>query len=374
MIKVIHCILGKSNPDRMNGVNKVVNNLATVQIALGKEVEVWGITNDPKGEIAKLAYPIHLFQAHKNKFKLDAELQMAIKALDPKQTVFHIHGTFITEFVHVTALLRKCQIPYIITSHGTFNFRALGKGKWRKKIFFWLFDHKVVKGAKAMHFIGQSEYDAFEDKLKGANKVLIPNGQNFEELTFDFTSLKEKKELVFGFCGRMKKNVKGLDLLLNGFALYLKQSSIETKLWFVGDGDEVDEVKGIVSDLKLEGHVKFWGSKFGEEKCNIIANMDVFFHTSRYEGLPGAVLEASSLKVPCVVSQETNMAAYVKDNNAGLSLPENSPIEISKAMLDMAKDWEEGILPQKGANALKMIKENFDWKVIAEKLQKVYES
>ena len=46
-MEIIHIVLGKANPDRMNGVNKVVFQLATKQAESGRKVTVWGITKDP---------------------------------------------------------------------------------------------------------------------------------------------------------------------------------------------------------------------------------------------------------------------------------------------------------------------------------------
>jgi len=42
-MNIIHLVLGKANPNRMNGVNKVANQLATTMTNLNKEVELWGI-------------------------------------------------------------------------------------------------------------------------------------------------------------------------------------------------------------------------------------------------------------------------------------------------------------------------------------------
>ncbi|MFT6199305.1 MAG: hypothetical protein ACJAQ2_001077, partial [Vicingaceae bacterium] len=46
-LQVIHVLLGKANPNRMNGVNKMVNSLAEHQSIIGKDVTVWGITKNP---------------------------------------------------------------------------------------------------------------------------------------------------------------------------------------------------------------------------------------------------------------------------------------------------------------------------------------
>ncbi|NIP32883.1 MAG: glycosyltransferase, partial [Aliifodinibius sp.] len=39
-------------------------------------------------------------------------------------------------------------------------------------------------------------------------------------------------------------------------------------------------------ELSLENAVIFHGAKFEDEKLNLLAHMDVFIHTSRWEGLP----------------------------------------------------------------------------------------
>ena len=46
-MEIIHIILGKANPERMNGVNKVVHEMASNQTQRGYEVMVWGITTNP---------------------------------------------------------------------------------------------------------------------------------------------------------------------------------------------------------------------------------------------------------------------------------------------------------------------------------------
>ena len=45
-MEIIHLVMGKANPQRMNGVNKVVYQLATKQAEAGIKVQVWGFTKD----------------------------------------------------------------------------------------------------------------------------------------------------------------------------------------------------------------------------------------------------------------------------------------------------------------------------------------
>ncbi|HNP97896.1 MAG TPA: glycosyltransferase, partial [Bacteroidia bacterium] len=115
-----------------------------------------------------------------------------------------------------------------------------------------------------------------------------------------------------------------------------------------------------------------FGACFGEEKLNLIANMDVFLHPSRNEGLPMSVLEASALKVPCIVSEETNMASYIREYDAGIALPANTPWDIYRAMKTAVIEISEKKWEQKRIQARKMVQSAFDWHRIAEKLIRVY--
>ena len=81
-MKIIHLVLGKANPDRMNGVNKVAHNLAAFQFRRGHDVEIWGITPTPEDVPRDREYPIRLFKRARFRFTLGAALAKAIDALD----------------------------------------------------------------------------------------------------------------------------------------------------------------------------------------------------------------------------------------------------------------------------------------------------
>ncbi len=373
-MKIIHLVLGKANPNRMNGVNKVVHQLALNQSNLGHEVSVWGITNTPddRSEIPDRNFKTELFQAQ-GRWGVDSKIEQAISQLNG-DSVFHLHGGFIPEYYHVHKLLDKYSQPYVFTAHGSYNVKALEKSKWKKQAYFHLFDSKVLKKSKAIHCIGQSELDSSNQLLPNAKKVLIPNGQDLSEMNFNYQEMAEKPSIVFGFCGRLRSYVKGLDLLLDGYAQYVQTSVIESALWLIGDGESMEELQAKSKALNIADQVKFWGAKYGEEKLNLIANSTAFYHPSRYEGLPTAVLEAAALKVPCVVSHATNMAQFISNHKAGISLAKNDAKHIATSMHQIQKWKENNQLNAYGQNAKNMVETAFDWQKIAADLIDVYAS
>ncbi|MBL4707167.1 MAG: glycosyltransferase [Flavobacteriales bacterium] len=316
-------------------------------------------------------YKTELFFSLKNKFTINSLLVERIKTCNSK-TIFHIHGGFIPEFYHLSRILKKEKLAYVFTPHGAYNHKAMEKNKWVKRLYFNCFEKSLVKNAKAIHCIGDSEVSSLLNLVPRSNCILIPNGQNIEDLKFEYTNLKKRKCLVFGFCGRIDIHTKGLDYLLKGFAQFLNNSEEGGELWVIGDGDELKDLKAMAQELGIASKVTFFGKRFGKEKLNIMANMDAFYHPSRNEGLPGAVLEAAGLKIPCVVSNESNMAGYINRYNAGIGLTENSEFQIARSMNKITRDTYNGRIVNQQENAIIMIKEEFNWNTIATRLTEVY--
>lgn len=109
-----------------------------------------------------------------------------------------------------------------------------------KSIYMTLFEKKVISGAAKLHAIGASEIEDLHRIAPKINVVLIPNGQALEEIQFAPCPCREPNERpIFGFCGRLAKEHKGLDLLIQGFSRY-KKSGGKGELWLIGDGPDKD--------------------------------------------------------------------------------------------------------------------------------------
>jgi glycosyltransferase involved in cell wall biosynthesis len=287
------------------------------------------------------------------------------------KSVFHIHGGFIPEFYSISRLLEKSGIPYVLTTHGSLNPVALEKSRYIKRVYLRLFEKRVLKNARFLHFVGKSEFESAKGIVE-SEKVLIPNGQD-EFQGPDIRSLAPKDSIpVFGFLGRITMHTKGLDILLAGFKRYKEEMLGNGKLWIVGEGPDSDRLKKLASDLSLEKDITFWGARFDKEKNETLAGMDAFFHTSRNEGLPGAVLEAASMGIPCIVSWETNVGDYIKNADAGLVLAQNNEMEVARSMSEIQRMKSDQSIQTFGQNAKKMIESEFSWNKIASDFSTLY--
>ena len=364
--KIIHITLGKANPNRPNGVNKVVDNILHYQVENGLDAELWGISFNLEHNYPNRNYNTHIFKDSKLKFKLDPALKLAIRQLDPERTIIHLHGVFLPQLFAVARLIRAQNIPYFFTPHGGYNLKALEKSKWLKRIYIGLFERFLVRHAKGVQLLGKSEGIGFSRYF--SNKThLIPNGQPLLHLLPENT---EKEKVTIGFLGRIDIHTKGLDILLDGFQKVAEKFSLHLEI--VGDNGEIDQLKKMVTGLQLNDFVTFKGALFGEKKFETIRRWDALCLVSRNEGLPGVVLEAASVGVPSIVSPETNLGDYIDQFQSGWILEQYNGYGVANCLVDLAQAKASRQLPEFQKNAKQMVAKAFDWNRIVQQLNHAY--
>ncbi len=369
IMRIIHLVLGKANPDRMNGVNKLVYEMATTQHEMGMNVTLWGITENPDHNYPDRNFRTELFKMISNKLTIHKSLKKAINKLST-DTVFHLHGSFIPEFFHIGKLLKEKNISYVYTPHGALAPAALKRSGWKKQIYFKLFEKHLLKNAACMIATGKSVYDNVDVLITPQKKVLIPNGQ---DLITPFGNSEPKERMIFGFCGRIALEHKGLDLLLEGYSHFKKQGG-NAELHLIGDGEEMPKFKEIARKLGVLEGLTLYGAQFGRDKFKLLSTFDVFVHTSRMEGFPAAVLEASAIGLPVMISRHTNIWDYIGKYKCGLLVEPNTPEEIGNQMIAFEKLYLANKLNPMSEGAKKMITQHFDWKAICSRLHDEYTS
>lgn len=364
-MEIIHIVLGKANPDRLNGVNKVVYNLATEQQKAGKMVQLWGITSDLMHNYPSRNFKTLLFKAEKNPFRINTILKQQI--LEHQSAVFHFHGGWIPVFYSLSKFLAKHQIKFVITPHGAYNSIAMERSQLRKTIYFNLFEKHLIKKAYKTHSIGQSEVDGLKKLMPTSSSYLLPYGFETEQ-TIKTT---KNNEFTIGFVGRIDMHTKGLDLLLEAFYNFQKKVK-NTKLWIIGNGKDLIKMEKFIHEKQLK-NVVFWGKKFGNEKDELISKMHVFAHPSRNEGLPTSVLEAASLGTAVIVSKATNVAEYVAEFNAGIAIDNNNIKQLEDAFMVFYQNYLKNELESYEIGGKSMLNSVFSWSNLVEQYDHLYQ-
>lgn len=365
--KIIHVLKGKANPNTMNGVNKVVHNLATTQIGLGHDVQVWGITATPGSVTHEHIYPLHLFTAKKNRFAVGLEMMAALNHL-PRGTIFHLHSVFLPELYALSRQLKKRGFKWVISPHGGYALESRKKNRLLKTIYMALFERKLIKEAAAIHAIGTyGEADQFDENTRKTKVCVVPNGHTLSEQ--HKKNYAKDGPLHLSYCGRLARAHKGLDLLLEAISQAVREG-VDVQLDLIGDGPDRENLESMTKSLGVINRVIFHGIKMGEEKEYLIMKSDVFVHTSRWEGIPTAVLEAAGLGLPLLITRPTNMGEYVSAANAGYVIDELSPESIARVIRSADVEKRSGALEGKGMLSRKMIEESFAWDGIVRLINK----
>jgi len=363
---IIHIVLGKANPERMNGVNKVVHQLAFRQASSGKNIQVWGITEDLTHNYGERNFKTRLFKKCKNPFAISSKLKNAIA--QSKNTTFHLHGGWIPTFWAVAKCLKKHNKNSVLTPHGAYNTIAMKTNGWRKKIYFQLFEKSVLKTMSKIHCIGASEKEGLEAIYPNRKQIVIPYG--FDQSPLDSFIKTHNNTFVVGFIGRIDIHTKGLDLLTQAFSKFRKDK--DTKLWIVGDSNEMPILKRMLEDVGISKETILYGSKFGMEKNDLIKQMDVFAHPSRNEGLPTAVLEAASFGIPSIVTKATNVGDYITQYDAGKCIQNENVEELVMALEEFYLEWQAHTISKYTASTSTMLNKEFNWEGLVEKYDKLY--
>jgi glycosyltransferase involved in cell wall biosynthesis len=365
--KIVHIILGKANPQRMNGVNKVVYELATNQANNNTSVEVWGMAKDTEHNYPERNFKTRLFQAFKNPFKVDLKMIEAMK--NEKNTIFHFHGGFIPVFSILAKKMNALNIPFVLTPHGAYNTIAMEKSKLRKKIYFALFEKHVVNNAAYIHSIGKSEVEGLSLIYPNTKSILIPYGFDTNiEMHYNPSNSK----FIVGFCGRIDVYTKGLNELIEGFAMF-RNNVANAELWMIGDGDERGDLEQLARDKGVEDSVIFYGSKYGNEKIDLLSKCHVYAAPSRNEGLPAAVLEAASIGIPCMVTEATNTGDSIREFDAGAVIAPTASGSVYDGLVllhERMKDQKSR--EQLSDNSRRMINEVYNWKNVLSRFDALY--
>lgn len=138
----------------------------------------------------------------------------------------------------------------------------------------------------------------------------------------------------------------------------------EYVLLLLGDGDGMEPAKALAKELKIEKQVLFLGSH--SNIYDYYQAMDYFVYPSRYEGLPGTVVEAQAAGLKCLMSDTICTEVAVTDLVKIMSIQEK------------AAKWADYIRNtasyERRSHVEEMQKAGFDVKAQAEIMMEFYES
>ena len=184
------------------------------------------------------------------------------------------------------------RFVHIVTIHNTYEPRSRWLTAWGR-------------GANVAYC---SEAARQRNPLPGVSSTVIPNG--IPQMVFAIPG-KSREEIrnqcglsadarVVIAVGRMCPQ-KNFGTALEALAILKRRNTVANlQCLLCGTGEEREQLETRVRELELDGIVRFMGVR--TDIPALLAASDVFLSTSRYEGMPLAVLEAVCAGARCVLS------------------------------------------------------------------------
>lgn len=174
---------------------------------------------------------------------------------------------------------------------------------------------------------------------------------------------------VVGFVGRLVRE-KGL-LELFAAARIVRERVPDVHFLFVGPVD-TPKPDALTPDTAREYGIAdichFLGMR--QDMPELYALMDVFVLPSHREGFPRTPMEASAMKVPCVVTNIRGCHEAVEHGRNGLLVPLGDVQALADAIIELLTDREEA--RRMGEEGRRMALERFDERLVFEKVKAEY--
>lgn len=378
-MKILHIAASLSSVS--GGPPKVIQGLTETLVKKGNEVSIFASAKErdgdnliyPKGtkvRIFKESFISKTWKGHSFYFKKALEKEV------PNFNIVHIHETW--HYLHFVAyrMAKKFKKPFIITPYGTLEPWCLNYKGFKKKVFSFLIQRRILKEASAIHAITENE--AKNIKAFGVNNTpiaVIPNGIDLQEfrnlppkealLSF-IPKLKGKKIILF--LGRIHP-IKGLDLLIKAFSKIAKQRK-NICLLVVGPDEDGYQAK-IENLLEKEGildRVFFTGMLTGYKKLVVLGGSDICIIPSYSEARSIVALEAMLSGLPVIITHQCNFPE-IAENKAGLIINPKED-ELTEAITKLLEN--PSFIKEMGENGQGLVREKFAWDNVADQTLDLY--
>jgi len=179
--------------------------------------------------------------------------------------------------------------------------------------------------------------------IKPEKVTVIPNGIDLSCFDFDLREEREKlfqrynldpRTTLIGVPARLAE-AKGHVYLLKAIPEII-QAFPEVKFFLAGDGSEMDYLKDLSRQLKLDNSIIF--ASYIREIFETMAGFDLLVLPSISEGFGGALAEGMALQKPIVSTLVGGIPEIVQDSKTGILTPPKDPHSLARAIITLLEN------------------------------------
>ncbi|MEA5503249.1 glycosyltransferase [Halotia wernerae UHCC 0503] len=308
------------------GPHKASHGLASGLVNCGVEVTILCETDNfsEGSHTTQAGYTIKSFKSfdkpkgNAKKFQISSDLQLYIQQNLDDQSLVILVGIFHPAVYSMSRILHKYGVPYVVAPHDPYNTAIFSKNAYLKLPYWYLFERKVLRQAKAVQVLDSRHGKFLEQRGVNTPFLAIPNGFSPQDV-YQETSLEWQSDshAKLFFLGRIDSHNKGLDLLIDAFAQIAAIEDAHLTIQGPDYGDK-KSLQAQVTKLSLGTKVSFLNPDFSKSPSLLIQNYDIFCISSRFEGFSLAALEAMLAGRVLLVSEIAGIAPYIEASGCGV--------------------------------------------------------
>lgn len=370
------------------GVVRSVEGMATALVARGHEVTVLttdafdqkrrfdGARDETIDGVRVLRKP-NVLPWLRGRLNLSTprSLKRSADAIRPAFDVLHLHEFRTLENLLVTPVARRHEKPIALSPHGTLNLssgRGALKAGWDRLLSPAVAQrvNHVIALSQAERAEAEAIWRRFGRRQTPTNFSVIPNG--VELGAFDAPALAVECRARYGlgaattvlFMGRLQAR-KGVDRLIEAF----KAARVEDSRLLIVGPDE-----GMLPALEAlaggDPRIAFTGYLDGDARLGALAASDIFALPATGEGQPMAALEAMAAGMPVLLSPGCNLDEAAQ---YGAGFVVDATVEAFAEKLKLLLTAQV-LRHDMGLRAGRLAEDRFSWRLVAERLEAVYQS
>lgn len=309
MMKVLHFIMGRASQNTANGVNKVIHGHAKYGNRLGHEVKVVGLSSSQKSTyelVQRDGFEVHSF----NKFF--GGVYDMIKRVSDEVDIVHLHSVWNHYNLIIARFLRENDIPYVITSHSGLREDRLKQSNYFFKLCYHkIFQKKLFDKAAGVHALTNEESTSLRKYTSNPSIFVVENGVDHENQYYPREKKSNESILKLGFLGRLSIE-KNIINLIEAFSLIPIELRDKCELKLIGPCNKAEkkEITKLIEKLELSKTIELTGSKYGNDKIDVLSTLDCYIHPAFSDVVSIAVMEAFSYSIPSIITRTSDMAYY----------------------------------------------------------------
>lgn len=365
------CLFTSTFLPKTGGLENVVDTLAKTFIRLGHNVVVLAKTPRGMKEPPKFDYPVHYYKRSRSEVWFLGS---------PKRELFRLHKQYKFDIIHAHQIYptgwlavkfsQKYGIPAVLTSHvGDVHDGSRYRRHWLiSRRMVWAMQH-----ADAVTGVGSGICETIDSLLPSPKALYIENGCEEVKNPVPSAALRQKLQdlgLDGGFdltvC-RLHRN-KGLNYLIDAYALMKRRNFNAPPLIMAGSGQEEEALKQQIAESGLSGKIHLIGKVDKNDRNFLLTRCRFFLQPSVLEGMPLTILESLAAGCPVIATRIPGIVEILRDGWNGRLVTPASPEEIA----DLYPQLTEEKHREYAAHALEILKTQ-SWERIAQKYLELFE-